>query len=121
MGVGRLPSFDIQRPAEFLKELSQGTDNAFDRVAFAREYYHGAVMSAGDYSFDSASEAISRGDLDVVAFGRDFLANPDLPLRFRCGAHLNMPNPDTFYTPGPQGYIDYPILPKHYAAESSGR
>tara|TARA_A100001037_G_scaffold236084_1_gene215040 strand:- start:1655 stop:1933 length:279 start_codon:yes stop_codon:yes gene_type:complete len=47
---------------------------------------------------------------DLVAFGKMFLANPDLPKRFETGAELNEWNMDTFYTPGPEGYIDYPAL-----------
>jgi N-ethylmaleimide reductase len=43
-------------------------------------------------------------------FGSAFLANPDLPERFRLGAPLNSPDKSTFYTPGAQGYTDYPLL-----------
>lgn len=57
------------------------------------------------------AERILDGGLgDLVAVGRNFLANPDLPHRWRTGAALNEPDPDTFYTPGPRGYIDYPTL-----------
>lgn len=49
--------------------------------------------------------------MDAVAFGVPFLANPDLPERFRRGAALNAPDSSTFYTPGPRGYTDYPVLP----------
>jgi N-ethylmaleimide reductase len=45
-----------------------------------------------------------------VAFGVPFLANPDLVERFRRKALLNQPDQDTFYAPGPKGYIDYPFL-----------
>jgi len=43
-------------------------------------------------------------------FGKLFIANPDLPERFRRDAALNEPDPDTFYSPGPEGYTDYPTL-----------
>jgi N-ethylmaleimide reductase len=43
-------------------------------------------------------------------FGSAFLANPDLPERFRTGAELNAPDKNTFYAPGAQGYIDYPAM-----------
>ncbi|MBL8401900.1 MAG: alkene reductase, partial [Candidatus Accumulibacter sp.] len=46
----------------------------------------------------------------AVAFGTGFLANPDLPARIQAGAALNKPNPGTFYTPGPEGYTDYPAM-----------
>ena len=47
---------------------------------------------------------------DAVSFGRAYIANPDLVQRFLSDAPLNTPNPQTFYTPGPEGYIDYPAL-----------
>ena len=46
----------------------------------------------------------------AVAFGKSFIANPDLPERFRRHAPLNTPQPETFYGKGPQGYTDYPFL-----------
>lgn len=100
----------VQRPAEFLSEMSQGTDLSFDRVAFVRSHYRGAIIAAGDFTFESATTAVQNGDLELVAFGRYFISNPDLPERFRCGAALNMPDPDRFYSPGPVGYTDYPPL-----------
>ena len=45
-----------------------------------------------------------------MAFGKLFIANPDLPRRFAVEAPLNEPNPATFYAPGPAGYTDYPFL-----------
>ena len=56
----------------------------------------------------SGAHAEARGDL--VAFGRSFLANPDLVTRFRQDAPLNPPDASTFYTPGAKGYTDYPSL-----------
>ncbi len=47
---------------------------------------------------------------DLVAFGRPFLANPDLIARWQAGAPLNVPDASTFYTPGAAGYTDYPVL-----------
>ncbi len=47
---------------------------------------------------------------DATVFGAAFLANPDLPERFRQGVALNTPDKNTFYTPGAEGYIDYPSL-----------
>ena len=48
--------------------------------------------------------------VDAVAFGKLFIANPDLVERFRAQAPLNEPDPATFYTPGPRGYIDYAAM-----------
>jgi N-ethylmaleimide reductase len=62
------------------------------------------------YTAEEANAAIRAGSLDAVAFGTAFLANPDLPERFRRGTPLNAPDPDSFYSPGPAGYTDYPTL-----------
>ena len=59
-------------------------------------------------SKESAQQILDDGVADLVAVGRQFIANPDLPLRWKAGAALNEPDPSTFYTPGPVGYIDYP-------------
>ena len=62
--------------------------------------------------FDAATgqEALASGAADAIAYGVPFIANPDLPTRFHTGAKLNVPDPDTFYTPRAQGYTDYPFL-----------
>ena len=57
-----------------------------------------------------AIDAVESGRADAVAFGRQYIANPDLVQRLKQGAALNQPNPQTFYAPGPVGYIDYPTL-----------
>jgi N-ethylmaleimide reductase len=62
------------------------------------------------YSSEEATQAIAEGKLDAVAFGTAFLANPDLPARFKTGAALNAPDSSTFYTWGAEGYTDYPSL-----------
>jgi N-ethylmaleimide reductase len=81
-----------------------------DIMPVAREAYRGVLIGNMGYSADEAAAAIGEGRLDAVAFGTPFLANPDLPKRFREGAELNAPDPATFYTPGPAGYTDYPAL-----------
>ncbi len=58
----------------------------------------------------SAQGLIERGEADAVAFGKLFIANPDLVERFRSGAPLNEPRPELFYGGGPSGYTDYPAL-----------
>jgi N-ethylmaleimide reductase len=62
------------------------------------------------YSAEEANAAIAAGQLDAVAFGNAFLANPDLPERIRRSAPLQDPDPATYYTAGPAGYTDYPFL-----------
>lgn len=75
-----------------------------------REAYKGVIISNMGYSAEEAEQAIQAGQVDAVAFGTGFLANPDLPERIRAGAAWNVPNPNTFYTPGSEGYTDYPFL-----------
>lgn len=79
-------------------------------VAPVRERYQGVLVSNLRYTGAEASAAIGAGQVDAVAFGTAYIANPDLPERFRIGAPLNTPNPSTFYKPGPVGYTDYPFL-----------
>lgn len=75
-----------------------------------RENFGGAVILSGGYDTQRAQTDIDAGRGELVAVGRDFLANPDLPTRWRQGAALNLPDYDTFYTPGKKGYTDYPAL-----------
>lgn len=75
-----------------------------------REHYQGVLVSNMGYNAEEANAAIAAGTLDAVAFGTSFLANPDLPARIKAGALLTAPNPATFYSPGPEGYTDYPFM-----------
>jgi N-ethylmaleimide reductase len=81
-----------------------------DLMTPIRAAYKGVLIGNMGYSAAEAEQAIADGKLDAVAFGTGFLANPDLPARFKAGAELNQPNPATFYSPGPAGYTDYPTL-----------
>jgi len=90
--------------ADFLGEQSG------DVMTAARAAYRGVLVGNMGYSPAEAAAAIAAHQLDAVAFGTPFLANPDLPARVQAGADLNAPNPATFYTPGPVGYTDYPTL-----------
>ena len=81
-----------------------------DLLTPMRQHYRGVLVANGGYSAEEANAAIGAGQVDAVAFGTPFIANPDLPERFRLGAPLQQPNPDTFYSPGPEGYTDYPAL-----------
>jgi N-ethylmaleimide reductase len=77
-------------------------------VPAIRKAYKGALILNSDYLLDDASQALRAGEADAIAFGRPFLANPDLPARFAKRTPLNPANTTTFYTPGPVGYTDYP-------------
>jgi len=73
-----------------------------------REAFSGALILNGNYDAARASADITEGRADLVAFGRPFIANPDLVERMQSGTALSEPNHETFYTPGPAGYTDYP-------------
>ena len=75
-----------------------------------RDAYRGTLILSGGYDRARAEKDLESGAADLVAFGRPFLANPDLVERFRVGAALNEPDMATFYTPGEKGYTDYPVL-----------
>jgi N-ethylmaleimide reductase len=75
-----------------------------------RAAFGGVFILSGGFDAASAEKALEEKRGDLVAFGRSFLANPDLVARFKAKAPLNAPDPQTFYTPGPKGYTDYPAL-----------
>lgn len=80
---------------------------------FRKEFKRALILSGG-YDADRAEKDLEAGKCDLVAFGRPFLANPDLIERWKAGAALNAPDMNTFYTPGPKGYTDYPVLTKEH-------
>ncbi|CAI0381674.1 unnamed protein product [Linum tenue] len=76
-----------------------------------RKAFKGTFMVAGGYTQRDGNEVVGNGGADLVAFGRWFLANPDLPRRFELNAKLNKYDRSTFYTHDPVvGYTDYPFL-----------
>ena len=77
-----------------------------------RKAYSGALILNSDYTPEQAVADIEADRCDAVSWGRDFISNPDLPERFRLGAQLqpNVNVPQSWYLPGPEGYIDYPML-----------
>ncbi|XP_051193958.1 putative 12-oxophytodienoate reductase 11 [Lolium perenne] len=77
-----------------------------------RDAFKGTFIVAGGYGREDGNTAVSSGYADLVAYGRLFLSNPDLPRRFEIDAPLNKYNRDTFYISDPVvGYTDYPFLP----------
>jgi N-ethylmaleimide reductase len=82
----------------------------FDYRALLRPLFQGAYLHGGGLTKESAATMIEQDDADAAVFGSTYLANPDLHQRFRANASLNAPDRDTFYSPGPNGYIDYPTL-----------
>jgi 2,4-dienoyl-CoA reductase-like NADH-dependent reductase (Old Yellow Enzyme family) len=79
--------------------------------------FGGVYVANEGFTREEAEAAVAAGEADAVAFGKLFIANPDLPRRFSVGAPLNQWNADTFYSEGPAGYTDYPALEEQAAAE----
>jgi N-ethylmaleimide reductase len=86
-------------------------DPAWDRIILSlRAAWNGTLILAGGYDKVSAQEALAQGRADLIAFGRPFIANPDLPERLRLDAPLNTPDPSSFFGGTQVGYTDYPPL-----------
>jgi N-ethylmaleimide reductase len=84
-----------------------------------RSLYNGTLIGAGGFTPQTAEAAVHEGNYDLIAFGRWFLANPDLPERLREGTALNVYDRKTFYGGGAEGYIDYPN--RHEIADPGAR
>ena len=67
-------------------------------------------MVNNEFDQQTGNKILEDGKADLVAFGKLFISNPDLPLRFKINAQLNEWDKNTFYTTGAKGYTDYPIL-----------
>ena len=89
-------------------ELRRG--NTIVDLAVIRRHFKGTFMICNEYDQAKGEAAIASGKADLVAFGKLFIANPDLPRRFAENKPLNPWDDSTFYTPGEKGYTDYPSL-----------
>jgi 2,4-dienoyl-CoA reductase-like NADH-dependent reductase (Old Yellow Enzyme family) len=120
---GDVMGMDDANPREIFTYLARELGKRGLAFLMAREYFgedrlgpelkraFGGVYIANEkYTQAQAEQVIAAGEADAVAFGKLYIANPDLVERFRIGAPLNEPVFDTFYTHGPEGYIDYPAL-----------
>jgi N-ethylmaleimide reductase len=72
-----------------------------------RKIFEGKIIAAGGFEPETAELTVERGDADLIAFGRHFVANPDLPKRINLGLPLNDYDRKTFYTFDSHGYTDY--------------
>ena len=86
---------------------ARGPDSLGPRLKAA---FGGVYIANEGFTQDSAEQALADGWADAVAFGKAFIAHPDLPERFRAGAPLNAPVAEGFYSHGAEGYVDYPAL-----------
>jgi N-ethylmaleimide reductase len=79
-------------------------------VSEIRKVFKNTIIVAGGYNLEKAEKALETNDADLVAFGRNFISNPDLVERLKNNLPLNQPKFDLFYTPGATGYVDYPAF-----------
>jgi N-ethylmaleimide reductase len=79
-------------------------------AALLRPLFSGPLIVSGGFTPETAEAAIAAGKADFVAFGRAFIANPDLTKRIALGAPLNTPDRATFYGGSERGYTDYAAL-----------
>ena len=106
--VPRLASTGIQY-VHVVDHSAMGAPPVPDELKRAlRRAWPRTFILSGGFDRDRAEVALNDGRADLIAFGRPFLANPDLVTRLERGLPLNAPEFATFYTPGPKGYIDYP-------------
>src|SRR3982074_2764266 len=75
-----------------------------------RKRFTGAYIANNGYDFELANKGLRANEADLIAFGKPFIANPDLVERLKRGAPLNAPDKATFYGGGAKGYTDYPVL-----------
>ena len=100
----------------FLELREPGPDGTFGKTDVPklspkiREAFDGPLILNSDYHENDAQAALDSGIADAIAFGRTFIANPDLPERFRRDAALAKDDAKTWYSQGPEGYVDYPAL-----------
>jgi N-ethylmaleimide reductase len=109
----------VVNPAITAMENHAEPDERSRRVLeLIRNTYDGTLIVAGGFGQDTAEQWLSSGRADAIAFGRKFLANPDLPERFREHAVLNRDDPSTYYGGGEIGYIDYLTLAQQRGEQS---
>ena len=109
--VPRYVGMTLLVPPRRWKGRRTANDEALALSAHLRTLWKGLYVVNGGYDGPKGQEALRTGHADAVAYGRAFLANPDLPRRLQLGAVLNEPDPTTFYGGGAAGYTSFPALP----------
>lgn len=114
----RLAYLHVVNPAMDSKGgIDENNFRALQMMDLIREKYRGTLMAAGGFGRETAEAWLQQGKADVIVFGRKFLANPDLPERFRQRAPLHADDPSTYYGGGARGYTDYPTLAQEQGKE----
>jgi N-ethylmaleimide reductase len=116
-GLG-LAYLHVVNPTLVALEMGMETDaRGLRMLDVIRQKYTNTLMIAGGFNHDSAEQWLQQGKADLIAFGRKFIANPDLPERFRRHTALNADDPSTYYGGGAKGYTDYPTLAQESGEE----
>lgn len=109
----------LETYSHFVNALSQmnlaylhvcASSTTIDYHAVFRRLFIGPYFAGAGFTNESGTKILNEGRADAIAYGEKFLANPDLPARFKKNAPLNESEKTTFYTPGAKGYTDYPFL-----------
>ena len=103
----QLAYLHLSEPMNDISEIPAAEPNVAKRY---RPIYKGTLIINGGFDQEKGNKVIEEGLADLVAYGKLFISNPDLPKRFELGAELSEWDSDTFYTPGAKGYTDYPVL-----------
>ena len=114
LGARKIGYLHVIEPED--KESFKVEGKAVSATKHLKSLFGGTVITAQGYDFETGTAAIASGDADLVAYGKLFIANPDLPRRFETNAPLNEPDPSSFYGGDEHGYIDYPSLAEKAAA-----
>ena len=95
---------------EQMQNGKQPDPRALSMAKMIRKKFKGTLIVAGGFEAETAMRWLREGQADLIAFGRKFIANPDLPERLRAGGPFNVDDPTTYYGGGGKGYTDYPSL-----------
>ena len=109
----KVPWIELREPD---KPTSAGSIPTTPVSPAMRPHYSGKIVINSDHDWSDARGRIADGHADAVSIGRLFIANPDLVKRIAIDAPLNPGDPSTFYSGGPEGYVDYPALAEQEAA-----
>ena len=109
----KVPWIELREPD---KPTSAGSIPTTPVSPAMRPHYSGKIVINSDHDWSDARARIADGHADAVSIGRLFIANPDLVKRIAIDAPLNPGDPSTFYSGGPEGYVDYPALAEQEAA-----
>lgn len=117
-GISYLHLIEPQVRAGLVEEADHAAPQSV--ATLFRPMFPGPLIASGGFNADAAEQVLAAGAADLIAFGRTFIANPDLPRRLALGAPLNEPDRSTFYGGTERGYTDYPSLDEIGAQKKPG-